>query len=260
MPAPSLRDLQSAFWRSLAADRGRGDASAFDPRVVGAIEPSAKLAPAERLAVYTTMYFWRILEVLREDFARTAAVLGAEAFEALAREYVARQPSEHPSIRWVGRGLPAVLAAAPPDGAPGWIAELARFEWARLDLFDAADAVPVGLDALRKVAPADWPALRFTPVPALAVFASDWPVDRIWAAVGEGRVSECVAPERVVLRVWRQDFHVYHARMAPPEEQALGRMMAGRSFAAICDVLDDPEAAGGLLVRWLEDGLVAGAA
>jgi len=56
-------------------------------------------------------------------------------------------------------------------GAPPWIAELARFEWARLDLFDAPDAAPVALDALRAVAPEDWARLRFTPVPALATFA-----------------------------------------------------------------------------------------
>lgn len=257
MAAPSLRELQAAFWRSLSADGGRGEAAAFDAVAVAAIEPSDRLAPAERLAVYTTMYFWRIQEVLREDFARTAAVLGSEAFEEVVRAYVARHPSEHPSIRWVGRALPALLADAPPDGAPPWIAELARFEWARLDLFDAADAAPLGLDTLRAVAPEDWPRLRFTPVPALSTFASEWPVDRIWEAVGDGRLDHAWDPERIVLRVWRQDFRVYHARLAPAEASALGRMMAGRSFAAICDVLDDAEAAGALLVRWLEDGLVA---
>jgi len=257
MGTPSLRELQAAFWRSLTADGGRGDARAFDPVAVAAIAPSDRLAPAERLAVYTTMYFWRIQEVLREDFARTAAVLGPEAFEAVVRGYLARHPSEHPSIRWVGRALPAYLAGAPPAGAPPWIAELARFEWARLDLFDAADAVPIGVDALRAVPADDWPRLRLTAVPALATFASPWPVDRIWAAAGEGRVEHEWEPERVVLRIWRRDFHVYHVRLRPPEERALARLLAGRSVAAICDVLDDAETAGALLVRWLDDGLVA---
>jgi hypothetical protein len=206
------------------------------------------------------MYFWRILEVLREDFARTAAVLGPAAFEDAVRGYVVRHPSEHPSIRWVGRALPAFLASTPPEGAPPWIAELARLEWARLDLFDAEDAVPIGVEALRTVAPADWARLRFTAIPALSTFASEWPVDRIWAAVGEGFTERTWQPERVVLRVWRQDFQVFHAPLAPAEEPAFARFLAGRSFAAICDVLDGPEAAAGLLVRWLEDGLVARAA
>jgi hypothetical protein len=260
MDAPSLRELQAAFWRSLAADGGRGDAATFDPGAVASIEPSARLAPAERLAVYTTMYFCRIQEVLKEDFARTAAVLGPEAFEAAVRGYLARHPSDRPSIRWVGRALPAHLADAPPAGAPPWIAELARLEWARLDLFDAADATPVGLDVLRAVGADDWPRLRFTTIPALATFASEWPVDEIWAAVGEGVTDRTWERERVLLRVWRQDFHVYHARLAPAEQSAFARFMAGRSFAAICDVLDDAEAAAALLVRWLEDGLVARAA
>jgi hypothetical protein len=256
----TLRELQAAFWRSLSADGGRGDTAAFDPAAVAAIEPSARLAPAERLAVYTTMYFWRIQEVLRDDFARTAAVLGPAAFEGVVRDYVARHSSEHPSIRWVGRALPARLAEAPPPDAPPWVAELARLEWARLDLFDAEDAAPIGVEALRQVPPEEWGRLRFAPIPALATFASDWPIDEIWAAVGDGMVDRTWARERVVLRLWRQDFRVWHARLAPSEETAFARFMAGRTFAAICEVLDGPEAAAALLVRWLQDGLVARAA
>lgn len=257
---PSLRDLQGAFWRSLAADQGRGDPSTFDELAVSVVEPTSRQTPAARLAVYTTMYFWRIQEVLREDFSRTVAVVGTDAFEAIARAYVARHPSQHPSIRWVGHALPAFLAESPPDGAPPWLADLARFEWARLDLFDAADAAPIGVDALRAVQPEDWPHLRFTPIPALATFTSEWPIDRIWAAVGEGLLEHTWARERVALRLWRQGspvFHVFHARLGASEERAFARLVAGRTFAAICDVLDDASEAGALLVRWLEDGVVA---
>jgi hypothetical protein len=52
--------------------------------------------------------------------------------------------------------------------------------------------------------------------------------------------------------------------MAPPEVAALGALMRGEPFAQVCAAVEagrPPEVAarevGGLLMRWLEDGLLA---
>jgi hypothetical protein len=252
MPAPSLRELQETFWRALAERPGASGSPALARPLLEVIPPSERLTPSDRLGIYAGMYFWRIVDALREDFPRVAAVLGDEGFADLARGYLARHPSSHPSLRHAGGALPDFIADQPPPGAPAFLADLARLERARVDAFDALDVAALRVDDLRAVPATDWPALRFAAVPAVAVLVSDWPVDRVW----DDPAARDVPPERTTLRVWREGFAVYHARMDHAEARALARVLAGRSFAAVCDVLDQPETAGALLLRWIEDGLL----
>jgi hypothetical protein len=84
MSSPALRDVQARFWRALHAGQANAD-------LTGVIAPSSTLDPSERVAIYQTMYFWRLHEVLREDFPKLVAALGDD-FETLAREYLAEHP------------------------------------------------------------------------------------------------------------------------------------------------------------------------
>ena len=248
MPTPSLRELQRAFWRSIASQPG---AAAVAERVLlETVRPTPTLAPAERVHIYAGMYFWRIVEALREDFPKVATVLGADGFAELVRGYIAAHPSTEPSIRHVGRALPDFLGGY----QPAYLADLARLESMRLHVFDAPDAAPLTAADLRRVAVEEWPDLRFTVVPACAHLVTAWPVHRLWADP-----TTALAPARSALRVWREGFIVFHVAMDPVEEQAFDRLVAGEAFAAICEGFDDPAAAAALLLRWVEDGIIAGA-
>jgi hypothetical protein len=244
--APALRDLQAAFWRAL----GHG-ADASGPELLAAIAARPPLAPADRLDIYAGMYFHRLLEVLREDFPRVAALVGDERFEELTRAYLARHPSVHPSVRHVGGRFAAFLVG---EAVPPWAPDLARLEWARLEVFDAPDAPVLTLDDLRAHAADAWPALRFETVPALVVLETAWPVHRLWPADAD---ATGVAPARTALRVWRDRFLVYQTAMDTGEERALAAFRAGEPFAAVCEAFDAPAVAGATLLRWIEDGIVA---
>jgi hypothetical protein len=252
MPAPGLRDVQAGFWRSLQSD-------VDDPALVDVVLPSPALAPAARVDVYREMYFWRLYEVLREDFPKTHEALGDD-FEALVRGYLARHPSAHPSVRHVGDRLADFLETDAAARSRPWLVDLARLERARVDAFDAPDATPIRAADLAVVAPEEWAALRFALVPALDVLRSRWPVHELWTAPSSTPIAVATA-----IRVWRQDFTVFHASMDAIEDAAFAALRAGASFAAICEAVaahvpDDAAAgtAGSLLARWLDDGLVAG--
>jgi len=261
VPAPALRELQDAFWRHLAAHPDDDPGRPIAPELAAALVGTDELAADARLAIYARMYLWRLLDVLRDDHPRTAAVLGDDAFRAVARGYLTRHPSEHPSVAHVGRSFAAFLAATLPAGAPPWAADLARLEWARREVFDAPDAAPLGLDALRALAPEAWPSARFGVVPALVRVFTAWPVHRAWAAEADAPVPE-LAEERTALRVWRSGYAVYHAPMDRWEEAALATLAAGEPFAAVCEAFADLPAddaaarAASLLVSWVEDGMV----
>jgi len=261
VPAPALRELQRAFWRHLAAAPGDEPGRPVVPALQAMLVGSDALPAADRLAIYERMYFWRLLDVLREDHPRTAAVLGDEAFRAVAQAYLARHPSEDPSVAHVGRGLASFLEANLTPGAPPWTADLARLEWARREVFDAADAPVLTLDALRALPPERWPETRFGVVPALSRLVAGWPVQRAWAAAAQdGPITLPAA--RTALRVWRTGFSVYHAPMDAREEAALAAVVAGEPFAAVCEGFADLPAgdaaqrAASLLASWVEDGMV----
>ena len=246
---PDLRELQAAFWRSLTS--GAAEAS-----LLARIRSTPALGAGERFDIYARMYRDRIVDALREDFPRVAAILGDDRFRALAASYLATHPSAHPSLRHLGRELPGFIAGAAAADLPAFLADLARLEWVRGDAFDAPDVEPLGLDDLRAVPPDRWGGLRFALVPAATLLVADWPVHEIWGA-GEGLNADAVLPRRTAVRVWRRGFAVYHAAMDGPEETALLHARAGEPFATICEVLETPDEAASILLRWVEDGLIA---
>lgn len=249
MAAPALRELQALFWRALEGS--------VEPALASAVISTPPLAGSDRIGIYAGMYFWRLRDVLGEDFEKTAAVLG-DGFAEVVRGYLLAHPSTHPSVRHLGRHFAGFLASTLPPDAPRWLPDLARLEWARVDVFDAPDAEVLTRHDLQALDPADWPGRPLRPVPALQVLESAWPLDRVWRDGGDP------PPSPTALRVWRQDGAVYHCAMDATEHGALAKLLAGASFAEICEAFEHldpanaPAEAGALLARWIDDGLIAG--
>ena len=81
---------------------------------------------------------------------------------------------------------------------------------------------------------------------------------------GAERAPQAWTREPTVVRVWREGFSVSHAAMGADEQRAFRVLARGEPFAEICaaieDGLDADTAArqvGAILLRWLEDGLIA---
>jgi len=261
-----LRELQLRFRAALAAGLGEPDAAAAtaDPALLGVIADRGPLGAAPRLRIYQDMYRARLVDVLREDFPRVLTILGDEAFEALAARYLAAHPSTHPSVRHVGDRFAGFVGSARPD--PPFLADLARLEWARLEVFDAADAELLALSDLQTIAAERWPALELRAIPATRLLECAWPAHEIWAAPRRwvpGEPSPCEA-RPVAIRVWREGDDISHSAIGAIEHRLLPLLQQGAPLSVLCAALEDalePEAAarevGGLLMRWLEDGLLA---
>jgi hypothetical protein len=250
-----LRQIQDSFWRSIAAAPGKHE---FAPSLIGTIESSRTQEPAQRLAVYADAYLLRLRNVLAEDFPRLAKMLGEQEFDRLVRGYLEAHPSTEPSVRHVGRSLAQFIRNH--DELPDYLADLAELEWARVDAFDAPDDEPLTMAKLTELDPASWPQRHLAAVRSLQVLRTAWPVHRVWAEDSVERPP----PAATSIRVWRgKDFNVFHAPMDEREAAAVARLLQGATFVEICDVfaeLDEADAAreaGALLLRWLDDGLIA---
>jgi hypothetical protein len=254
VPAPSLHKVQRLFWESVAVQPGRDAIAPAFVRLVGGRDDSERKT---RIRVYSDAYFLRLRDVLREDFPRVAALLGSEQFDEVVRGYLEQHPSRWPSVRHLGNALPEFFRHL--KDTPKCLADLAELEWARVEVFDASDAECATMDDFVSVPSDAWPALHFSPIPAIQTLRAQYPVHQLWS----GGKSLDVSPAETSLRVWRKnDCQVFHAPMDERESTALHKMISGEPFAAICETfMDLPEMeaaqeATALLARWIEDGII----
>lgn len=268
---PELRAQQRRLATLLTAPDGP-DVADGASAVARTLRPLGGAAP--RLSVYRTAYRARLVEALRENHPVLHRVLGDDGFEVLALAYVDARPSRHPSIRWYGHALADWMDALAADGDarvphPA-LPDLARMEWAVGTAFDSADAVPVNAADLGATPPADWPALRFAPHPAVRRVVLGWSVEPLWRALTEDPDAEPPAPERLdhALLVWRPSQETRWRSVAADEDDALAACLDGLPFGALCARVaahlaaagEDPAGAAprvaGWLRGWVEQGLL----
>jgi len=193
------------------------------------------------------------------------AVVGHEAFHVLVGDYLQRHPSTSRSVRSLGRFLAHFLDGHAFATEHPFVADLARFEWALLEAFDARDAAPLVPERLRSVPIEEWPELRLALTPSLRIVEAGAPVQEVWTAATKGQPLPTIAAQRTVIRVWREDLRVFHRVIDDVELAALRAIAEGASFAAACDAASElvgedraPLEVARLLERWLGDQLLVG--
>ena len=166
-----------------------------------------------------------------------------------------------------GARLPAFVAAHALAADRPWLAELARLERARLEVFDGPDAPPLSIAALRGVAPEQFGALRLRLIPAHRLLDGRFTVSETWRADDPGATPPRAEPETLI--VWRREVDVFHRPSDADEARWLARMADGEgvTFETLCSTLGETlpdEAAAArafeLCARWAGEGLLDRAA
>ncbi len=185
---PSLAEVQARIRALVTAPEGVADALAAEGDAEGRalsrlLRSDRGLTAAQRLGVYAHAFFERLRAALAKDFPELLQALGEDAFHDLVRVYLMLHPPRRPSIRDAGAHLAEFLAqdetAAPFRRHLPCAPDLAAFEWAQTEVFDAPDAAPLEAPALAAVAAQDWPSLQLETVPALRVLRLAHPVHRL---------------------------------------------------------------------------------
>ena len=113
-----LRRLQEIMCRLMVAPTGVAEALAQGTILpVGGLESLVagddRMTPVERVEIYANGYFYRILDVLKEDYPAALAVVGADNFHNLATGYLIDYPPTEPSIYYAGQHFARYLATHP---------------------------------------------------------------------------------------------------------------------------------------------------
>ena len=224
---------------------------------------------ATRLAIYGGAYRSRLAEALESNFPALARLLGETDFHRLAADYVRTHDSPFFSIRYYGDGLAQFLATHEDYVAAPVLAELARWEWAMTTVFDAADAAPLGHEALARLPPQQWARLRFAWHPSVQRLQLTWNVPQLWQALSDDaeRPPAMLSAAPVEWLLWRRELNSYFRSLPRTEAAALDAARSGWPFAELCELLcdeigerDAAATAATLLRSWVDAGLIVGTA
>jgi hypothetical protein len=255
-----LAALQRAMWTLISRPLTPGNRMPrrwTDGRPTAALaaqiaRPNDRLTSFERLEIYSRMYWFRVLDSLYDDCPSLRAVLGVPRFTKLAEAYLVKYPSRSFTMRDLPSRLARFIREEPRFTRPhtALCHDIARFEWARVEVFDSA-ALPVfTADDLLDANPA---RLRLNLQPYLQLLSLDYPVDEFIHAVkqrdelsrGEASNTALAAPARVVraakvalpeaarthVAVHRLEGTIYFKRLEPAAFKILTAIRAGRTLS-----------------------------
>jgi len=224
---------------------------AFYARVTSGGDTDAIVASGD-LGIYSRMYARRLHDTLAADYPKVRFMLGDDAFAEMVARYFERHAPRSYTLRDAGLELPGFLAAT----AATWLGELARLERARIEVFDAPDASPLGEDEVVAL-DLGLPELELRLVPSSVVVPLVWAADDVWSTIEDGEPRlEPLRSARTVL-VWRRGVVVLHRTLDRDEAELIPRLATGIQFAELCELLattrgdEAPARAAELLLRWL---------
>ncbi|MGH6835206.1 MAG: HvfC/BufC family peptide modification chaperone [Methylocella sp.] len=234
-----------------------------DNAILASIVDSRRTDRATLFAVYHDAYRLRLAEFLATDFAILRVHLGEEAFGRLAEDYIEAAPSRQPNARWYGTRLPDFMQETAPWRTNRSAIDLARFERALSDAFDAGDGPVSTIDALRDIRAEDWPHLAFEFHPSLRLLDLAGGTARIYAALAEEEEPPAIEPGDEAILFWRNGGESFYRPVADDERLALMEARQGKIFADICalvafqrDGAGVTQRVAGFLSQWFADGLV----
>ena len=264
-----FKELQHLLYRLITAPDGVADGLNAEPTSVprglaGLIDGDERLSAVERLDIYANGYFYRLLDVLKEDYPATWTVPGADNFHNLVTGYLVEHPPTQPSLFNAGEFLADFFAGHPFGRRWPFLVELARQERTIIEVFHAPDTEPLDAATLHVISPADWPTVILRTSSALAILDCEWGVSEVLRAIEQKRDWSPPKHQPISILVWRQNFQVYYRELDLGERDALRMSRDGASFAMICETIaraapgkDAVRTIRQLLSRWIDDGLLA---
>ena len=225
------------------SDEARRHIDAGAANVEQVVTRSKALSAVDRLAIYGSAYYARLLECMRDEFPATAHCLGEETFDGFAAAYLQDYPSRSYTLCQLGTNFPRYLVETRPareEGEPevSWpelLADLARFEWTFSEVFDgpglegkeitrpgAGAGRPGGALAGGAAGPVAVPAAADVPLPGAGVSRRGSREEKPGLPV----------PAETLLAMTRRGYVVHHSTLSAPEYQLLGALAGGQSVGA----------------------------
>jgi len=247
------------------------------------IAPNDRLTSFDRIEIYNKQYWFRLIDVLYDDYPGVYAVIGRTKFNLLIKEYLTAHPSRSFTLRNLGRHLAEFIDGRRDICGKNWkpAYDMARFEWAQILAFDDPALPPLGIDDFLGANPNK---LRLGLQPYISLLELDYPLDDFSIALkkkmramrtaasnaAEAPPDETMLPPRMRLprakKIWltvhRHDNDIYFKRLDPIAYRLLLALRDGATLAAACEAAvngqSPPNDFGNQIRQWFENWTALG--
>lgn len=235
----SLSDVQARLAGLIRQGRtlvGDGDAAAF---VRKQIAGNDRLCPEEQLEIYREQFWLRHTSALLEDYPGLSGILGQKDWERLAEAYLETHPPSHFSLRELGAKLPRFLAEHPNSVPhPALCLDMARLEWAYVEVFDAVEESPPSIEELRALPEEAWATCKLEISSALRLLRFTYPVADLRRALKTSQPGQHIAlpdmqPQPTA--VYRRNRELFDTPLEDAGFRILERLSAGRPLLSAVD-------------------------
>lgn len=165
----TLSDLQAAFRVALLS----GDSSPLKDVLVG--------SAAERgFRVHRNNVLGSLVETIESTYPVVRQLLGREFFRAMALKFVQQHPPQVPRLSGYGGQFGDFLVEV--TCTMPYLAEVARFEWARVEASLAPEAAALESRSLQHISSEQTWGLKLILHPSVRLLASRFPIWQLWEA------------------------------------------------------------------------------
>ncbi len=228
------------------------------------ITETTDLNKKQRISLYADGYVARLVEALSANYPQLKQFVGDKNFSLIARKFIKQFPSNNYLIRRFGDSLALFLITDPRYAKRPILAELARFEWASGDTFDAKNAPIFNVEDLRNIPPQKWGELKFYFHPTVKLDYFSYNIIQVWDALLDSKIKRASKLKTVqAVLFWRHKLDMLYRPLSSIESYALASALNGETFAVLCEGLCQwiPEdkvgiKAASILMQWLSDGII----
>ena len=176
------------------------------------------------------------IEALCARFPVTSRLVGNSSFRAMARQYIAGQPSSSVIPLHYGETLPRFLRSQGDSPSMEYVADVAELEMLRGKSYCAPQAPPIDAQVILSPSSQELEKLRLVLHPSVFLVTSRFPVVTIWEN------NRCRHWNDVIRR-WRAEFALvarpYFAvdvwRLPPGSHAFIGALLGGRTIAGAAE-------------------------
>jgi len=212
-----LSEIQSYFTELMRRRRDLSKDPAVIEQAQGLISARGRLSPAARLEIYREQYWLRHTSSLTEDFPGLSGILGQEAWQALAFDYLDAHPPRSFTLRDLGLELPRYVAQQTSLDHYELCLDMARLELAYLEVFDAPEPPLLDPTELAAIPEESWEHARIGIHPALRLLRVGYPVPALRRQLFEAQSSGENVPipprEAQNLVIFRHDLQLFHEKL-----------------------------------------------
>lgn len=202
---------------------------------------------------------------LAGSFPTVLALMGDEAFAALARAYWQAHPPSRGDLAWLGEQLPDFMRNSPQLQDEPYLPDSARLDWL-LSCAEGAAGVEPDPASLGLLAEQEPQQLRLRLVPAVHLLRSDFPVLAIWKA-HHSEAADPFAPVRAAMAagegswvlVWREGWRARAMAVEPAAWRFTEALLAGSDLAQALESGGADFDFGAWLAQALQQGWLHGA-